>query len=326
MCLNQSRGSVEMKLIDNAVQSIQIGVKDYEDASRVLSSVRNVHAGILLLFKEKLRRLSPAGSDEVLIKQRIIPRLDGSGGIVFVGKGKNTVDVQEIVERFAELGIQADWKSFDVLSRLRNNVEHYYTTDPAHIMQEAMAKAFAVANAFIRSELSEDPATLLGSQCWEKLLEIKNVFEKEKAECTALMAQVKWDGSALAAVANRFECPTCSSTLLAPEDTSAKPAALVFKCRACGNRIDFAEQAAELLNDAYWSESFEACKDGDSPPLHECPGCSEETFVAEDRRCAKCGYECEYDECTICGQSLGPEEQEYEGLCSYHASVMDNDD
>jgi len=48
-------------LLTNAVESIQIGVEDYQAGSppRLLSAVRNIQAGILLLYKEALRRESP---------------------------------------------------------------------------------------------------------------------------------------------------------------------------------------------------------------------------------------------------------------------------
>jgi hypothetical protein len=315
-----------MTLIDNAVRSIQIAIDDYEDATRVLSSIRNLHAGVLLLFKEKLRRLSPANSNEALIKQRIVPSRDSSGGIALVGKGKNTVGIQGIKERFDHLGVRADWKSFDRLTAVRNNVEHYYTTDPVHVLQEAMAKAFAVANGFIRSELQDDPAKLLGSPSWKQLLAIKEVFDKEKSECSALMGQVNWPGSGLRAAVDQFECDKCSSSLLVPVDTSAIPPDVILECRGCGHRIDFSERAAELLGEAYWGESFEAAKGGDEPPLYQCPGCGEEAYIAEDDCCATCGYEREHKECLICHSYLSPDEQELGGLCSYHAHVMGRDD
>ena len=68
-------------LLSNAVLSIEIGVEDFRspDPRRLVSAVRNVQAGILLLCKEKLRRLSPPSSDEVLIKARIVPGLDAAG-------------------------------------------------------------------------------------------------------------------------------------------------------------------------------------------------------------------------------------------------------
>jgi hypothetical protein len=45
-------------LFDNAIQSIQLGIEDYEhnDPMRALSAVRNFYAGTLLLAKEVLVR------------------------------------------------------------------------------------------------------------------------------------------------------------------------------------------------------------------------------------------------------------------------------
>lgn len=315
-----------MTLIDNAVRSMQIGIEDYGDATRVVSSVRNVHAGILLLFKEKLRQLSPPHSNEALIKQRIIPSRDSSGVITFVGKGKNTVDIQEIKERFKSLSVQADWTSFDRLTEVRNNVEHYYAMDPDHMVQEAMAKAFAVANRFIRTELQAEPAQLLGSPSWDKLLEIKDVFDKEKAECRALMALVPWVGDSLRSAVDQFECVECSSSLLVPIDASAPPPDVALQCRGCGHRMEFAEQAAKLLSEAYWGDAFEAAKGGGDPPLADCPGCGQETYIVEDDRCPACEYVRRHKECLVCSTDLSADEQELGGLCFYHADVMSRDD
>lgn len=98
-------------LLTNAVQSIEIGVEDFRssDPRRLISAVRNVQAGVLLLCNEKLRALSPAGSDEVLIKARITPGLDAAGNLAFKGQGEKTADEQQIIERFGQLGIKLDW-------------------------------------------------------------------------------------------------------------------------------------------------------------------------------------------------------------------------
>lgn len=46
---------------NNAVLSIRLAVEDYKtgDPVRTISALRNITAGILLLYKEKLLRLSP---------------------------------------------------------------------------------------------------------------------------------------------------------------------------------------------------------------------------------------------------------------------------
>ncbi|HMF63086.1 MAG TPA: hypothetical protein VK608_03280 [Edaphobacter sp.] len=68
-----------MDLLENAIQSIRVGVEDYlaDSNARLLSAARNIHAGILLLFKEKLYRLSPDDSNSALIMSKIVPEMDG---------------------------------------------------------------------------------------------------------------------------------------------------------------------------------------------------------------------------------------------------------
>ena len=66
-----------MSILKNAIDSIEIGLEDYNtgEERRFLSATRNLYAGILLLFKYKLVLLSPPDSDEVLIKTSIKPIL-----------------------------------------------------------------------------------------------------------------------------------------------------------------------------------------------------------------------------------------------------------
>lgn len=91
-----------MDLLTNAAESIQIGVADYQVGTRprLLSAVRNIHAGILLLYKKALRRASPRDSKDALLMAKITPARDGKGVVIFVGVGKKTVDVQQMRERF----------------------------------------------------------------------------------------------------------------------------------------------------------------------------------------------------------------------------------
>ena len=59
---SESTGSVGSLLhLANAIESIQVGIEDWQTGThpRLLSAVRNIHAGILLLFKEALLRQSP---------------------------------------------------------------------------------------------------------------------------------------------------------------------------------------------------------------------------------------------------------------------------
>lgn len=96
-----------MSMLANAVASIRLGVEDFRDAendeARALSAIRNLTAGLLLLFKVKLQELSPAGSKEALLKQTVTPVLDTDGNPIWIGTGSKTVDVQIIILRLKGL-------------------------------------------------------------------------------------------------------------------------------------------------------------------------------------------------------------------------------
>lgn len=64
-----------MSLFDNAIHSIQTSLNYYWRNDRLVSSVRNLYAGILLLFKHKLSTLSTPGANAALIKKNVIPLL-----------------------------------------------------------------------------------------------------------------------------------------------------------------------------------------------------------------------------------------------------------
>lgn len=78
----------------NVVTSIQLGIEDYlsADERRSLSAVHNLTAGLLQLFKEESCRLSPADSDEVLVK-KLLRLTIGGDGFRDASYGKKTGDV-----------------------------------------------------------------------------------------------------------------------------------------------------------------------------------------------------------------------------------------
>ena len=167
-----------MSILQNAIDSISLGIEDYEmatiDNRRYISCTRNIFAGILLLFKHKLSELSPTGSDEVLIKQKIMPKID-INSISWVGEGKKTVDVQGIQERFTSLGINVDWKRLKDTQNYRNNIEHYYATASSGSVQKMISDSFIVIVNFIKDHLEEDPRDLLGSDTYDVMRSIDEV-------------------------------------------------------------------------------------------------------------------------------------------------------
>ncbi len=109
-------------MLQNAVNSIRLGVEDFktaaEDEARALSSIRNLTAGLLLLFKVKLQALSPPGSKEVLLRERVTPIVGPDGETLWVGSGTKTVDVASIISRLKGLGVDdVEWSLLETLRR-----------------------------------------------------------------------------------------------------------------------------------------------------------------------------------------------------------------
>jgi hypothetical protein len=138
---HQPRLDVTMNtLFDNAVQSIQLGVEDYQanDPRRALSSVRNFYAGILLLAKEVLRRQIPDTAPEYVLAARFKPVPDGQGGVEFVPAGNQTIDFSNIGSRFKDFGLGIDDVALKDLNRIRTDIEHYFTNEFRETVREAI--------------------------------------------------------------------------------------------------------------------------------------------------------------------------------------------
>jgi hypothetical protein len=174
-----------MSIVENAMSSVRLGLADFASGEdeRLLSAVRNLHAGILLLYKAKLSSLSPAGSDDVLIKKKLLPTWTPDGTISFVGVGRNTVDVPEIRERFKALNIQTNWKAFDRINKTRNEVEHYFTTAHRDTFRAMISDTFIIVRDFSTQELGLDPMDELGQDAWNILISATSVMAKERREC-----------------------------------------------------------------------------------------------------------------------------------------------
>jgi hypothetical protein len=294
-------------ILKNAIASIQIGVEDHQsgDERRSLSAVRNLTAGILLLFKEKLRQLSPTDSDEVLIKDKIRPSRDADDGVTFRGDGKKTVDVQGIKERFKSLGVEADFPRVDEVIRLRNDIEHYRTGATVETIKVVLAKSFVVIRDFIATELDEEPAELLGEATWSTLLDENEVYERERAACLAALDAVAWDSEALQQAAHHIRCRHCGSDLVRPLDGAIEAHyELEFHCSSCGQDSEFDDVIEEAVSDCFAANAYEVATGVAEQILATCHSCGRETFIRYEVRCVACKAELEYTECAICGRGL----------------------
>jgi hypothetical protein len=312
-----------MSLLQNAAASIRLGLEDIDsdDADRLLSASRNFYAGILLLYKEKLRRLSPPDSNEVLLKVQIRPKVDDNGAIVFVGSGKKTVDVQQIKDRFKDLGIKVDWKRLDEITGIRNDIEHYFSTTSKDSVRDIISKGYVLFRDFCRDHLDEDPMQLIGADAWAAMVEVAEVYDRERARCVELLKGRSWTAEALADAVEDAACTNCGSGLLEP--VGAELESPEIRCISCGTTMSF-ESFAEMAMRSHYDD-HSSIKDGGDPYVITCPHCGSEAYHYESAICVVCQESCE-QECMRCSSSIPPYELSDDGLCDYCRHMMSKDD
>lgn len=310
-----------MSILNNAVASIQVGMEDFssDDPRRVLSAIRNIYAGILLLFKHKLQEMSPPESDEALLKTRVLPTIHpDTGEVAWVGQGKKTVEVRDIQERLTALGITGvDWKRLNALQNIRNDIEHYYTELPEEKLREAVSNALHLIVEFCEPYLEQRPVDLLGEEAWSLMLEIATIFDAQLRACRENLESAHWPFEIVARAVPVMACPGCESPLIQVVDLSARRDGISFSCSACGYEAAYHEVIGPAVDKATSGENHWRAKDGASPLTEECPECREHAYLADEGVCAACFFEQEYMYCEYCEERLTLEDQFLEGVCGY---------
>ncbi|WP_054906972.1 MULTISPECIES: hypothetical protein [unclassified Pseudomonas] len=322
-----------MSMLDNAVTSIQLGVEDFHDSDprRMLSALRNLYAGLLLLFKCKLQQLSQPGTNEALLNASVKPVLDPNTGQVLwvsAGKKKKTVEVADLISRLDSLGVKdVDWGLLENLQRIRNDAEHYFTAVSASQMKEAIANSLRLIVQFCRPHLGADPRGLLGDECWQSLVDVEQVYADELAACRKSMDEVDWPFTQVSDSIDEVRCPSCDSQLVRVENPNeTDPNQLRFMCTQCGTGHSYEDVLAPAISEHFSSWNHYDIKDGGDGFTQECPNCGNDTFLLEIGECAICFTELEYTECVVCEEPLGVDDQQFRGFCSYHHHVFNKDD
>lgn len=307
-----------MTILQNALDSIALGVEDYElartDERRFISCTRNIFAGILLLFKHQLSELSPSGSDEVLIKQKIMPRME-DGELVWVGEGKKTVDVQGIKDRFQSLKIETDWKRLDEINRYRNDIEHYHSPVSAGSVQKMVSNSFLVIANFIRDYLEEDPRELLGEGVYDVMQTIEEVYNRDKAFCIDKLKSLTYFNETISNAFLDIKCLKCGSELITSIDQDINADSTSYSCRSCNDEFVYEEVVTNLFEKKY-ALSYRDIANGAEDKSCSCPEC-DGYFLYDEGICICCGYEMELT-CDRCDTQISSDEVSgFDGYCSY---------
>lgn len=316
-----------MSILKNAIDSIAMGLEDYEtskiDDRRIISCTRNIYSGILLLFKHKLSSMSAENTDEALIKEKVSPKVIDNE-ILWVGKGKKTVDYQSIKDRFESLSIDVDWDRIDKINTYRNNVEHYFSTLEHRAIQGLISNSFIIIRDFIHEQLDQDPKVLLGSESWLTLVDVHEVYEKEKQACTELIEAVNFFSDTIEKAFISYSCTECGSDLIYPKKSRKDAAENIFVCKSCDTEFYYEEIVSPAVIKHYEYEVYIAIKDGGDSPLADCPFCGG-AYLYEEEICAQCGESASHS-CDICGSNIPPEELSDDSVCGYCSHIISKND
>ena len=335
------------QLTKNAIESIRLGIEDYElaqnDTGRILSSIRNIHAGILLLLKEELRCLSPKGSNDVLVKADIEMLFDAAScQIICKGKNKKngdigkTVGFTEMQERFIAMQCPLSSnliKLIDNIRKERNNIEHWYSSQKKGVLQRLVAQSTLAIQEIFADYLKESPANILG-ETWQKMLDIKELHDKLRVEYeTSLKMQLNAISAShwYKTINDNYVCPSCGMDIFEIDNNHSD---VKFICQGCLHAEGF-EEVKKNFPRLYVSDieqqlvnkySLSSKDDEDiSENVIVCPSCGNKTYeynkYEQISECRYCGYSYKYTECEYCYKSLESyelEDAEYNnGLCSY---------
>lgn len=334
------------KLYENAVLSIQLGIEDFElsqksvdkggNPARSLSSVRNLFAGVMLLFKFKLANSVKSPEDAYQLihipPKDILPNPDGIGGMTWEPDGQfqknKTIDVHHIKARFRTFNIHVDWEVVDELHNCRNHLEHLHPRNTLGELADFVANLFPVLADFIEKELNKFPQDVLGS-AWDTMLEHRTFYLKQLAEC-----EQSWLDAGVTEGMVEFvpdcTCAQCGSKLLKASTLSIEDGFTVendedqfeYVCVACG----FVDCFAPRLIDSFESAFFYWPPDGEDPTYELCYSCDHHTFVISEQACRWCGGELDYSQCKLCDAHLNQDDQDNDGYCGYCTYKMSKDD
>ncbi|GAB4057798.1 hypothetical protein GCM10028811_05870 [Uliginosibacterium sediminicola] len=253
-----------------------------------------------------------------------MPVLDENEHVEWKGKGSKTVDVQGIKERFESLKIDVDWKRIEKINSFRNDIEHYFSNLKHEAIQSLLSDTFLIINDFIRKHLNKDPKELLGDEAWSVLIEVNEVYEREREECLSALQSLNYFDDEILVAFEKYSCEECGSGLILSSVAGSEAINSNFTCKSCGKMLTYEELVNKAVTDHYSYEVYLSHTDGGGSPLADCPQCGG-SYLYERGICASCGHTSEHT-CQRCSSTIAPEELFFAPFCGYCAHVMSKDD
>lgn len=315
-------------LIENAKGSIRIGIEDYflakekhdrDKKFRMISALRNIYAGILIMFKERLLRLS---TDRCLI----FLESDKKSNEAWLNKKTlnrkaKTVYVKDIKKLFEKFHVDYEEEYLDQLNQARNELEHFSADVSDDYLEELLVKAHHIILDFINGFEDETIENWIDRDQWERIEQSYQLVQEEKKRIEKEYMIFCFFSEESEVRMKHSVCPHCSSSLLIPTGKKHDP---VMECCYCKEKYSPVEIIKSEHDEHY------NIKSGSGPTLGICPECYEETLEEDGDemifKCDNCGY-VQSNCCEYCGSSIPIEEVgEGDEYCGYCRNMLSKDD
>lgn len=192
-------------LLKNAIDSIQVGFEDYFqcqiDERRIISSIRNLHAGILLFLKWLIKKNTPGPDNTALIMKAHKLQIEGAK-ITAQSKGKKTIGKDEIFDRLEIVSITIEKNQKILLNKIgeiRNDIEHHFSNHPKQELENSILDAFWLIKDLKENHYPISNLDFFGQQSYDQLIALEKNFIKQKYQCLT-----KWSQLNLKEIENRL--------------------------------------------------------------------------------------------------------------------------
>ena len=150
---------------------------------------------------------------------------------------------------------------------------------------------------------------LFGQTTWNTLIEIENVYRKEREKCISDLESNKYSHPQILSFIQGSSCSQCGFNLIQPLHTRINSKDTQYKCLSCSNIMDFEECLVDAIDQFVSQKQHYNSQFG--YPYEEkfctCPECWTNCYSVEDQICFNCKFEA-IQTCGICENSLTGDE------------------
>lgn len=319
------------KIMENAVGMITVGIEDYLQGSeyRKYSAVRNVYAGILLLYKAYLYRITPENGNQgdLIYSHDSDVDIDGNLSATYTRKIKKnkTIGFHEIKKLLKKIGYNVQKDKLNKLNELRCDIEHLYVNKELKNVDEIFYYSTSLIADFYFKKLNYDPCEDFEEEKWNSLIDRKKDFGERIKSSIKSFSNLQANFPQLEPIIGHMRCQSCRSRILHLAGLSDMPMYSTAICDNCGNKFQLSEIMDKTIEDVYGASDYTRVMDGENPIIVACPDCWGNYFSTESGACLACGYEQEYSQCPVCHNPISIDEQEFNGICARCAHRAEDD-